>query len=88
MAQLGLEPGKSIGATNPTRSGVGSGAHDHPDLGITNGARLLLRAPCAGIGYKVQAIDCPDNAAFRWARSPGNRGVQSDLFHVGNLVKY
>ena len=47
------------------------------------------RARSAGIGYKVQALDMPDNDALQFGKEFGNRGqCNPTYFTVGNLVKY
>ena len=53
-------------------------AHDH-----------FIEAALRGIGYNVQAIECPDNAALQYGKEFGNRGqCNPTYFTVGNLVKY
>ena len=53
-------------------------AHDH-----------LVAAALRGIGYKVEVLDCPDNAALQFGREFGNRGqCNPTYFTVGNLVKH
>ncbi len=53
-------------------------AHDH-----------LVCAALAGIGYRVQALDVPDQASLRAGKEFGNRGQCSPTyFTVGNLIKH
>ncbi|HMG24852.1 MAG TPA: hypothetical protein VK607_26130, partial [Kofleriaceae bacterium] len=49
----------------------------------------VQRAELRGIGYKVLAMDTPDNDALQYGREYGNRGqCNPTYFTVGNLVKY
>ena len=53
-------------------------AHDH-----------FIEGALRGIGYNVQAIECPDVAALQFGKEFGNRGqCNPTYFTVGNLVKY
>ena len=57
--------------------------------GLTMAHDFFLQGALRGIGYKVQAIDCPDNAALQMGKEFGNRGqCNPTYFTVGNLVKY
>ena len=57
--------------------------------GLTMAHDLFLQGALGGIGYKVKAIDCPDNDALRLGKEFGNRGqCNPTYFTVGNLVKY
>ena len=50
---------------------------------------LFIQAALRGIGYKVLALDTPDNDALQYGREYGNRGqCNPTYFTVGNLVKY
>ena len=50
---------------------------------------FLIEGALRGIGYKVKAIDVPDNAALPFGKEFGNRGqCNPTYFTVGNLVKY
>ena len=50
---------------------------------------LFIQAALRGIGYKVLALDVPDNDALQYGREYGNRGqCNPTYFTVGNLVKY
>ncbi len=53
-------------------------AHDH-----------FIEGALRGIGYHVQALDCPDVAALQFGKEFGNRGqCNPTYFTVGNLVKF
>jgi predicted nucleotide-binding protein (sugar kinase/HSP70/actin superfamily) len=91
MAQLGLEPGKEHWRDdNPTKFTGTQRAHTTLLIsGLTMAHDLFLQGALRGIGYKVKAIDCPDNAALQFGKEFGNRGqCNPTYFTVGNLVKY
>jgi predicted nucleotide-binding protein (sugar kinase/HSP70/actin superfamily) len=57
--------------------------------GLTMAHDLFIQAALRGIGYKVLAMDVPDNDALQFGREYGNRGqCNPTYFTVGNLVKY
>jgi len=57
--------------------------------GLTMAHDLFIQAALRGIGYKVLAMDVPDNNALQFGREYGNRGqCNPTYFTVGNLVKY
>src|SRR5687767_910056 len=57
--------------------------------GLTMAHDLFTQAALRGIGYKVLALDTPDNDALQFGREYGNRGqCNPTYFTVGNLVKY
>ncbi|HEX5061686.1 MAG TPA: 2-hydroxyglutaryl-CoA dehydratase [Kofleriaceae bacterium] len=57
--------------------------------GLTMAHDLFIQAALRGIGYKVLAMDVPDNDALQYGREYGNRGqCNPTYFTVGNLVKY
>src|SRR5574341_1224101 len=57
--------------------------------GLTMAHDLFIQAALRGIGYKVIALDVPDNDALQYGREYGNRGqCNPTYFTVGNLVKY
>jgi predicted nucleotide-binding protein (sugar kinase/HSP70/actin superfamily) len=57
--------------------------------GLTIAHDYLIEAGLRGIGYQVQMLDCPDNAAFQAGKEFGNRGqCNPTYFTVGNLVQY
>src|SRR5689334_17610346 len=65
---------------------------DHTTIlvcGLTMAHDLFCQAALRGIGYKVLALDVPDNDALQYGREYGNRGqCNPTYFTVGNLVKY
>ena len=64
-------------------------AHDDPRVRPDDGARPVHPGALRGIGYKVLALDVPDNDALQYGREYGNRGqCNPTYFTVGNLVKY
>src|SRR3954452_2549650 len=57
--------------------------------GLTMAHDLFIQAALRGIGYKVLAMDVPDNDALQFGREYGNRGqCNPTYFTVGNLVNY
>jgi predicted nucleotide-binding protein (sugar kinase/HSP70/actin superfamily) len=91
MAALGLEPGKEHWRDdNPTKFTATQRAHTTILIsGLTMAHDFFLQGALRGIGYKVQAIDCPDNVALQFGKEFGNRGqCNPTYFTVGNLVKY
>lgn len=74
--------------------------HDHfteeqrPDTtilisGLTLAHDRLCCAALRGVGYHVETLDCPDNAALQFGKEFGNRGqCNPTYFTVGNLVKH
>ena len=57
--------------------------------GLTMAHDLFIQAALRGLGYKVMALDTPDNDALQFGREYGNRGqCNPTYFTVGNLVKY
>jgi len=57
--------------------------------GLTMAHDLFIQGALRGIGYKVLALDTPDNDALQFGREYGNRGqCNPTYFTVGNLVKY
>ena len=91
MAALGLEPGREHWRDdNPTRFMASQRAHTTILIsGLTMAHDFFLQGALRGIGYKVQAIDCPDSAALQFGKEFGNRGqCNPTYFTVGNLVKY
>jgi len=56
--------------------------------GLTMAHDYFIQAALQGIGYKVQHLDCPDNAALQYGKEFGNRAqCNPTYFTVGNLVK-
>ncbi|MCG8313750.1 MAG: hypothetical protein MI976_11085 [Pseudomonadales bacterium] len=57
--------------------------------GLTAAHDLFIQAAFTGAGYKMKALDIPDNDALRFGKEYGNRGqCNPTYFTVGNLVKY
>ncbi|HEV8324140.1 MAG TPA: 2-hydroxyglutaryl-CoA dehydratase [Myxococcota bacterium] len=57
--------------------------------GLTMAHDYFIEGALGGLGYKVKAMDCPDNEALRYGKEFGNRGqCNPTYFTVGNLVKY
>lgn len=49
----------------------------------------LIEGAIRGLGYNIQALDCPNLAALQVGREFGNRGqCNPTYFTVGNLIKY
>jgi predicted nucleotide-binding protein (sugar kinase/HSP70/actin superfamily) len=56
--------------------------------GLSVASDELASAALAGIGYRTQVIDAPDNDALQFGKEFGNRGqCNPTYFTVGNLVK-
>jgi predicted nucleotide-binding protein (sugar kinase/HSP70/actin superfamily) len=91
MAALGLEPGKEHWRDDNPTTFTGS-QREHTTLlisGLTMAHDLFLQGALRGIGYKIRAIDVPDNSALTFGKEFGNRGqCNPTYFTVGNLVKY
>ncbi len=57
--------------------------------GLTMAHDKFVQAGLEGLGYKIKALDCPDNDALQFGKEYGNRGqCNPTYFTVGNLVKY
>ena len=57
--------------------------------GLTMAHDLFVQSALRGIGYKVRALDVPDNDALQFGREFGNRGqCNPTYFTVGNLIKH
>jgi predicted nucleotide-binding protein (sugar kinase/HSP70/actin superfamily) len=91
LALLGLEPGREHWRDDvPTKFTAEQRAHTTILVsGLTQAHDLFIQGALRGIGYKVKAIDCPDNVALQFGKEFGNRGqCNPTYFTVGNLVKY
>src|SRR6185503_8289437 len=91
MAALGLEPGKEHWRDdNPTKFTATQRAHTTILIsGLTMAHDFFLQGALRGVGYKVKAIDCPDQVALQFGKEFGNRGqCNPTYFTVGNLIKY
>ena len=57
--------------------------------GLTIAQDYLIQGALSGIGYRIQALDLPDNESLRYGKEYGNRGqCNPTYFTVGNLIKY
>src|SRR5262249_21158981 len=57
--------------------------------GLTMAHDYLITGALHGLGYHVDALDCPDSAALQFGKEFGNRGqCNPTYFTVGNLVKH
>jgi predicted nucleotide-binding protein (sugar kinase/HSP70/actin superfamily) len=57
--------------------------------GLTLAHDTLVTGALSGLGYRIQALDCPDQEALRFGKEFGNRGqCNPTYFTVGNLVKH
>src|SRR5262249_9096400 len=92
MAALGLESAvkEHWRDDNPTTFTGKQRAHTTMLIaGLTMSHDLFLQGALRGIGYKVKAIDVPDNVALQFGKEFGNRGqCNPTYFTVGNLIKY
>jgi len=74
---------------NPTR--FVASQREHTTIlhaGLTMAHDLFIQSAFRGLGYKVEAMDVPDNRALQFGREFGNRGqCNPTYFTVGNLVK-
>ena len=56
--------------------------------GLTLAHDTLLTGALAGLGYRLQALPCPDTQSLRLGKEFGNRGqCNPTYFTVGNLLK-
>ncbi len=100
LAEFEAEEAKRLGLsaddvkhwTDPVPSTFTKAQRAHTTIlvsGLTMAHDLFIQSALRGIGYKVKAMDCPDNAALQFGREFGNRGqCNPTYFTVGNLVKY
>ena len=74
---------------NPTRFTAAQRAHTTIlHAGLTMAHDLFIQSAFRGLGYKVEAMEVPDNRALQFGREFGNRGqCNPTYFTVGNLVK-
>ena len=57
--------------------------------GLTYAQDIFTQSSLRGVGYKMQAMDVPDNDALQYGREYGNRGqCNPTYFTVGNLIKH
>lgn len=90
QAELTQEPAKEHWRDlNPTH--FVASQREHTTIlhaGLTMAHDLFIQSAFRGLGYKVEAMDVPDNRALQFGREFGNRGqCNPTYFTVGNLVK-
>lgn len=57
--------------------------------GLTLAHDTFVVSALSGLGYRIEALDVPDNAALQFGKEYGNRGqCNPTYFTVGNLVKH
>ena len=91
MKALGLEPGKEHWRDEvPQMFTKAQRAHTTILCGgLTMAHDFFIASALEGIGYKVRALDVPDNSALTVGKEFGNRGqCNPTYFTVGNLVKH
>jgi predicted nucleotide-binding protein (sugar kinase/HSP70/actin superfamily) len=90
--RLGLPSEPATQWSDPVPSTFTASQRAHTTIlvcGLTMAHDLFIQAALRGIGYKVMAMDVPDNDALQFGREYGNRGqCNPTYFTVGNLVKY
>ncbi len=88
-AELGLKREQWV---EPVNTHFTAAQRPHTTLlisGLTLAHDTLCCAALRGIGYKVDTLDVPDNAALQLGKEFGNRGqCNPTYFTVGNLVKH
>ncbi len=91
MAELGMEPGKEHWRDEvPSTFTKDQRAHTTILVGgLTMAHDTFIESGLAGLGYKVKAMDVPDNSALTFGKEFGNRGqCNPTYFTVGNLIKF
>ena len=91
MATLGLETPKAHWIDEvPSTFTAKQRAHTTILVGgLTMAHDVFIEAGLRGLGYKVLALDVPDNNALTFGKEFGNRGqCNPTYFTVGNLVKF
>jgi predicted nucleotide-binding protein (sugar kinase/HSP70/actin superfamily) len=87
---LGLERDQWV---EPVHSNSEFKAADRPHTtllvsGLTMAHDKLVCSMLRGLGYNVELLECPDNAALQFGKEFGNRGQCNPTYYtVGNLVK-
>ncbi|MFO0578026.1 MAG: 2-hydroxyglutaryl-CoA dehydratase [Polyangia bacterium] len=90
-ARLGLDSEKKHWVdANPRTFTAKQRAHTTLLIGgLTMAHDFLITAALGGLGYKVEALDTPDNAALQFGKEFGNRAqCNPTYFTVGNLIKH
>lgn len=99
LAAFEAEEARKLGLDQPTDhwrdrvpTGFTKAERPHTTLlvsGLTLAHDTFVVAALSGIGYKVQAMDVPTQAALQYGKEYGNRGqCNPTYFTVGNLVKH
>ncbi|MCS6798694.1 MAG: 2-hydroxyglutaryl-CoA dehydratase [Myxococcota bacterium] len=92
-ARLGIDAAERRGAWTDRMIDPQFTAAERPHTtllvgGLTMAHDLLVQGALRGVGYRVRALDCPDNEALRLGKEFGNRGQCNPTYYtVGNLVK-
>lgn len=90
--RLGLPLESANQWTDPVHREFTAKQREHTTVlvsGLTMAHDLFVSSALQGIGYKVKAMDTPDNDALQYGREYGNRGqCNPTYFTVGNLVKH
>lgn len=99
LARYAEEQAKALGISReqwvePVHSNDEFKAGDRPHTtllvsGLTLAHDQLVAAALRGLGYTVDLLDSPDNAALQFGKEFGNRGQCNPTYYtVGNLVKH
>jgi len=90
--RLGLPPEETAQWREAPVATFTASQREHTTLlvcGLTMAHDLFVQAALRGLGYRVVALDAPDNDALQVGKEFGNRGqCNPTYFTVGNLVKY
>ncbi len=98
LAEYAAEQAKTLGLgreqwVEPIHSNSEFKVSDRPHTtllvsGLTLAHDQLVAAALRGLGYKVELLESPDNAALQFGKEFGNRGQCNPTYYtVGNLVK-
>lgn len=90
-ARLGLRP-QPVHWRDPVPRHFSESQRAHTTIlcgGLTVAHDRLIEGALLGMGYRIQPLDQPDNAALRLGKEFGNRGQCNPTYYtVGNLVKH
>jgi predicted nucleotide-binding protein (sugar kinase/HSP70/actin superfamily) len=90
-ARLGLDAGKKQWE-DPKAPAFTASQRAHTTIlisGLTVAHDHFIEGALSGLGYRVKAMDAPNNDALRFGKEFGNRGqCNPTYFTVGNLVKF
>jgi predicted nucleotide-binding protein (sugar kinase/HSP70/actin superfamily) len=88
-AKLGLEREQWVEPVNTTFTRSQRASTTMLVSGLTLAHDTLVCAAFENLGYKVQKMDSPDNAALQFGKEFGNRAQCNPTYYtVGNLVKH